>query len=117
MFEPLALFNTLVTLGLIVGGLLAYRRGFAQTVSEVQERVIIALQTEIQTLHDRIDALEAENTRLRTIISTLCAALKRRGIQVTVEGDTVSILEGDDEVPLPKMRHSRKRAARAEEEA
>lgn len=91
MFEPLALLNTLITLCLIIGGFVAYRHGFAQTANEVQERVINALQNEIQTLHDRIVVLEKENTHLNQLLTTLCATLKRRGVHVSVEGDAVSI--------------------------
>ena len=62
--EPLSLINLIITLCLMVGGVAAYRHGFTRTANEVQERVINALQSEIQSLHDRIAALEKENTRL-----------------------------------------------------
>jgi hypothetical protein len=35
--------------------------------------------------------MEKENVRLHQIIATICAALKRRGIAVTIEGDMVNI--------------------------
>jgi uncharacterized protein (UPF0335 family) len=97
MPDPLTFFNVLMTFGLVIGGLVAYRRGFAQTVNEVQERVINALQHEIQTLHDRIGVLERENTRLDQAITVICSSLKRRGIHITVEGDVVSIRDRMDE--------------------
>jgi cell division protein FtsB len=89
--ESLSLLNLLVTLCLIVGGIAAYRHGFARTANEVQERVIHALQSEIQSLHDRIEALEHENTRLNYTITTMCSALRQRGLHVTIDGDIVSI--------------------------
>lgn len=58
----LTILNLVATFGLIVGGLLAYHHGFARTATEVQERVIRLLQSEIGALQDRIDALEKENT-------------------------------------------------------
>ena len=97
MPDLLTLFNVLITLGLIIGSFVAYRRGFAQTANEVQERVINALQHEIQTLHDRIAALEQENARLDQTIALICSVLKRRGIHVTVEGDIVNIHDHLDE--------------------
>jgi cell division protein FtsB len=75
----------------MVGGIVAYRHGFTRTANEVQERVINALQSEIQALHDRIAALEKENTRLSYTLTTMCKALKQRGIHVTIDGDIVSI--------------------------
>ena len=89
--EPLSLINLIITLCLMIGGVVAYRHGFTRTANEVQERVIHALQSEIQTLHDRIAALEKENTRLSYTLTTMCLALKQRGIHVTIDGDIVSI--------------------------
>ena len=89
--EPLSLINLLFTLCLMIGGVVAYRQGFTRTANEVQARVINALQSEIQSLHDRIAALEKENTRLSYTLTTMCLALKQRGIHVTIDGDIVSI--------------------------
>ncbi len=89
--EPLSLINLFMTVAITIGGIAAYRHGFARTASEVQERVINALQNEIRSLHDRIAALEKENTRLGYTLTTMCLALKQRGIHVTIDGDIVSI--------------------------
>ena len=74
----LTILNLVATFGLIVGGLLAYHHGFARTATEVQERVIRLLQSEIGALQDRIDALEKENTRLSQVIMTIRAYAKQR---------------------------------------
>lgn len=89
--ESLSVLNLLITIGLVIGGIAAYRYGFTRTTNEVQERVIHALQSEIQSLYDRIEALERENTRLNYVLSTMCTALKQRGLHVTIDGDIVSI--------------------------
>lgn len=89
--EPLSLINMLMTIAITIGGVAAYRHGFTRTANEVQERVINALQSEIRSLHDRIEALEKENTRLGYTLTTMCLALKQRGIHVTIDGDIVSI--------------------------
>ncbi len=91
MLVPLTLLNFLVTLCVIVGGFVAYRQGFEKTANDVQTRVITALQNEIHALQERITALERENAHLNQIISTLCAALERRGIHIKVDSETVSI--------------------------
>jgi hypothetical protein len=75
----------------VIGGIMAYRHGFTKTANEVQERVIHALQTELTTLQDRLTELEKANTRLHQVIATICSALKKRGIAVTIEGDMVNI--------------------------
>ena len=91
MFNFLSILNLIVTLGLVIGGLLAYQHGFARTANEVQERVIHALQSEIGALQDRIVALEKENTRLSHVIMTIRSSLKRRGLHITIDGELVSI--------------------------
>lgn len=84
-----------INLGMVVlialGGVMAFHYSIAKTSSEIQERVIHALQSEIQTLHERIAAVEKENTRLLQIVGIIKSALKRRGIVVTIDGDLVSI--------------------------
>lgn len=113
--ELLTLINLSMTICLIIGSVVAYRYGFARTANEVQERVIHALQSEIQTMHERIAALEHENTRLNYTITTICTSLKQRGVHVTIDGDIISIhghfdegysystrIQGDKEaVPVP----------------
>lgn len=91
LMELLTFLNLTMTICLTIGGIVAYRHGFARTANEVQERVIHALQSEIQTLHERIAALEKENTRLNYTITTICTSLKQRGVHVTVDGDIISI--------------------------
>lgn len=91
MLNFLSILNLVITLSLMVGGLLAYQHGFTRTANEVQERVIHLLQSEIGALHDRISALEKENTRLSQVITTIRASLKRRGLHITIDGELVSI--------------------------
>lgn len=93
MSEPLTIVNLFMTICLAIGGIAAYRQGFARASGEVQERVISALQHEIEALHSRINALEKENSRLSYIITTICSALKQRGIHITIDGDVVSIYD------------------------
>ncbi len=95
--ELLTLINLSMTICLIIGSVVAYRYGFARTANEVQERVIHALQSEIQTMHERIAALEHENTRLNYTITTICTSLKQRGVHVTIDGDIISIHGSFDE--------------------
>lgn len=86
-----SLLNIVITLALIVGGVFAYRHGFARTAEEVQERVINALQSELETLRERLGALEKENHRLNQLLLTIRSALKLHGLRITIDGGVVSI--------------------------
>jgi hypothetical protein len=91
MSNILSIINLVFCLGLAVGGLAAFRHGLARTANEVQERVIHALESEINALKDRLSELEKENAHLTRLIATLRLAMKRRGLFVTIDGDLVSI--------------------------
>ena len=87
----LSIISLLLTIGGLLGGFYAFKSGMSRAASEVQEHVINALESEITNLHQRLEDLKDENTRLRLIIETICAALKSRGLVVTIDGDMVSI--------------------------
>src|SRR5436305_3337630 len=91
MYNFLSILNLVLLIATTLGGILAFRHGFTRTANEVQERVIAALNSELAALASRVESMEKENVRLHQIIATICAALKRRGIAVTIEGDMVNI--------------------------
>lgn len=91
MVNTFSALNIALTLVTIIGGLLAYRSSITRAANEVQERVIAALETEIQTMRNKLEDMAMENTRLCLIIDTICAALRSRGIAISIDGDMVSI--------------------------
>ncbi len=96
VYNILSIFCLILTLCGIFGGILAFRNGFTRTANEVQERVINALESEITTLRMRIEDVERENNRLQQTILTICEALKKRGLAVSIDGNLVSISDGKD---------------------
>ncbi|MBE3560104.1 MAG: hypothetical protein IMW89_12890 [Ktedonobacteraceae bacterium] len=92
----LGIVSLILTLSGLLGGFWAFKQSVARTANEVQERVINAMEHEIDVLHQRITDLENENRRLDQIICTLCEALKRRGIIVTIEGNIVTVSDGHE---------------------
>jgi cell division protein FtsB len=91
MTDILSIFNLALCIGLAIGGVAAFRHGFTRTANEVQERVINALESEINALKDRLSELEKENARLTQVIATIRAALRRRGLFVSIDGELVNI--------------------------
>ena len=61
-----------------------------------QTIVINAMEQEISVLRDRLEDLEAENKRLEQVLYTLCEALKKRGLVVTIEGSMVTVSDGHE---------------------
>lgn len=96
LINLLSIISLLLTIGGILGGIWAFRNGFTRTANEVQERVINAMEQEIAILHLRLGDLEEENRRLEQIINTICTALKKRGLVVTIEGNIVTVSDGHE---------------------
>src|SRR5260370_22717311 len=106
-YTTLSVISLLLTIGGLIGGFYAFRSGMARTANEVQERVINALESEITNLRQRLDDMKDENVRLRLIIETICAALKSRGLAVTIDGDMGSI--PDAQVSTTTITHIQER--------
>lgn len=83
--------NIVIALGTLAGGYIAFRHGFNKQASEIQERVIDALETEMNTLRVKINTLEKDNEHLRKIIDLITQALNTRGWKITIDGDIVSV--------------------------
>ncbi|MBV9020384.1 MAG: hypothetical protein JOZ71_06680, partial [Ktedonobacteraceae bacterium] len=94
LYNIASIVSIVLALATLFGGIFAFRSGFVHTANQVQERVINALQSEIDAIRARMDDLERENTRLRHTIETICMALKTRGIVVSIDGDMVNIRDG-----------------------
>ncbi len=80
-----------IMLTTVAGSIIAFKVGIARTATEVQERVINALNSEIKSLTDRIVDLEKENINLKQTMGLIKSALRKRGLSVTIEGDLVTI--------------------------
>jgi len=87
----LPLFNTILFIGFGIGGIMAYRNGKTRTANEVQDRVINAMQHELDLQAKRIDEVVKENTRLEHIILLIKKALLQRGLSVTIDGELVTL--------------------------
>jgi len=93
--DLLQIFSTgagLLSFGIVlVGAFFAMRSGVFKTTSAAQGSAISAMQSELETHRGKIEDLEKENTRLNQIIETMCAALKRKGFIITIQGEMINI--------------------------
>jgi len=101
--DALSLLSLVLTLCAILGGILAWRSGFNSTANAVQERVINALDSEISTLRLRLEDIARENTRLNQMIETICLALQKRGLEVTIDGDVITITDNQGSSTITRI--------------
>jgi len=88
----LSIISTILAIGAVIGTILAYLQN---TKGQIQERAIDAMEQEIASLKRRLDSMEQENKRLEQIIATICEALKKRGLDVTIDGHIVTVSDGN----------------------
>jgi hypothetical protein len=113
--DALSIFSIVLTVCSILGGILAFRNGFARTANEVQDRVINALEAELEQLRQRLDEIKDENTRLKLTIDTICSALKSRGMAVSIEGDMVLIHDHTGNRSSTRIRENAKKKPQSHE--
>lgn len=87
----LTLIYLVFTVGTFLGSIVIARVGIAKSANEIQQRVIMALQGEINVLKDEINVLKKENVRLKQTLSLIKKALKSKGLTITIDGDLISI--------------------------
>lgn len=87
--------DTVLAIGLIIGGIFAVRGGKRNTLATIQEQTISALQNQITSLTLRIAELEKDNAHKDLVLETATDTLKQIGILMAVDGDMV-ILKNKD---------------------
>src|SRR5689334_10701599 len=88
--------NILIGLMILVGGTIAIRNSKQQGTGTIQAQAIDALKAELDALQRRLESLERENTRLNQTLSLIKAALRVRGLSISIDGDLITI--GDDSI-------------------
>ena len=94
LYNLTSILNVLLIISAMIGGYMALRSGKHRTSSEIQAQVIDALKAELEALQRRMDSLEKENTRLTQTLNLIRSALRKRGLNVTIDGNLVTI-DGD----------------------
>ena len=91
-FQIISNLGGLLSLGgtmlcVVIGGFFLMKTG----ANNAQQSAINAMQSEITTLRSRIEDCKDENSRLNHIIETICAALAKRGVVITISGEMINI--------------------------
>ncbi len=110
IYTIIGIFFVAISAATLIGGIIAYKvaykRGIKeieQKATEIQERVINALQSEISSLQDRITGLEKENWKLSQTLGLIKAALRKRGLSVSIDGDLVTIHDAQGNTQTGRM--------------
>ncbi len=85
--------NVVLTVCLLVGGILAIRQGYSKAAGEIQEKVIVALKEQVATLEKQAGTDEREIKHLKQVLLTVRYALKRRGLAIEVNGESITLID------------------------
>ena len=83
----LSLPSIAITLSVIIGGLFVFRRAYVKQLGELQERVIAAYK-------EQNESQEKELKRLRREITAMRMAFKQLGMEIEINGDTITLIDG-----------------------
>lgn len=96
-----------ISLGItLVVAFFAVKSGKMQSANQAQGSAIAAMRSELETLRERIEDAEKENSRLEQIIDTICSALKIRGMVITVQGEMVHIQDQNGSTTTKITKHA-----------
>lgn len=85
--------STVLTICIGVGCFFALRGEAAKQANAIQDRVIAALEAQNKMQAQQIEAHEREISRLNRIVETIQAALKRRGLRIEIDGDSITLID------------------------
>jgi hypothetical protein len=80
-----ALPSAVITICMVLGGLFVFRRAYVQQLGELQERIIA-------TYKETNEAQVKELERLRQEINAMRAAFKQLGVEIEINGDTITLI-------------------------
>ncbi len=83
----LSLPSIAITLCVIIGGLFVFRRAAVKQLGELQESVIAAYK-------EQNESQERELVRLRRAIIAMRAAFKQLGMEIEINGTTITLIDG-----------------------
>jgi hypothetical protein len=99
-----------LTVAVAAGATFAFRSSRKDTLIKFQDQTATAFQARLTLLesemskvkeenaqqHQEIIQVKEENAQLRHLLETIQIALKQRGINVTIDGDLITITDIDD---------------------
>ena len=86
-----ALYGPTMFLVAILVSVFMMKSGIGRSTNEAQANAIAALREELEVQKRRIDSLKEENRHQERVIRTVCEALQKKGITITIDGEIISI--------------------------
>lgn len=87
----LSVISLIVSVGMAIGTVFAFRSGYIQATSSIHEKVIDALQDQVATLEKQLEQQQKRSDRQELEMQAMREALKDEGIYITVDGEKVTI--------------------------
>jgi division protein CdvB (Snf7/Vps24/ESCRT-III family) len=100
--EIFAVGNFVFLLLTMVGGYIVLRSTISKSATEVQTRVRDALTAENALLQSQVKRVVENSQRLERLLLMLQEAMRRRGIEIEVDDETV-IIRDDKETRISKL--------------
>lgn len=74
-------------------GAIAYRRNNTKQLRDIQNQVIETYKAQNEVQEKQIVSCEKEIARLKRIVATIEIALKRRGLRIEIDADSITLID------------------------
>ncbi len=81
----------IVCIPAIFAGKAMLRSKVNEDANNAQQRLMSTMKDEIDGLRRKVDDTTKDNTRMKQTIDTICQALKKQGLIITIDGDLIII--------------------------
>jgi cell division protein FtsB len=92
--SAISLITAVSAIGGLIGAIATYRSTISKENRESQASTISAMHEEIDMLRERLIDLENENEHLNDVVDAICRALKVRGMEITIESNSIFMSDG-----------------------
>jgi uncharacterized protein YPO0396 len=87
------------------------RHNISEETNKAQNDAIAAMQGEIASLRRKVEDLNKDKIRLEQTIDTICAALKIRGMVITIQGELIHIEDKNGKTTTTRIHNSESNGA------
>lgn len=88
-----AFIPVIISIGMLIGGFLAFKNGYKRQMGEIENNVINALKTLNEAQERQINSLENEVARMKQVLKTIQIALERRGLTIEIDRDSITLID------------------------
>lgn len=95
----------IVVIGAFFASRFMAKNNVSEATNQAQNDAILAMQEEIASLRRKVEDINKDKIRLEQTIDTICAALKIRGMVITIQGELIHIEDKNGKTTTTRIKY------------